>query len=346
MITCSIYYIWFFFFNVNYITSYIKDITRKQILVKENNKTPISIEGATIKMSILVLLISALKTILLKTIAGYVFFDQLIVINATYWLFLLMASSYLAVSVKMLISWLSKIKIPSDYTCTNLTFFLLAPILSLTANLYSFFLIIELLGICILAKFSFLPLGYSSKTNSKGIVLSTPKPLVVSIFTYYWMGFFSSIFLAFYLVIMMYAWGTTDYYELTNLLYFSDKITMSISSYFYSILSSFFILGFLLKAGAAPFHTYKMHMFRGLPLFSVIIYTSLFYVTYLVYFAYLIPVIILSSFDLGAIVIMVVTVLGIVYLTNDLFTNKHLKTFFALSSALNATTLIFLLLSI
>lgn len=297
-------------------------------------------------MSISVLITVIFKIILLKTIAGYAFFDQLIIINNTYWLFLLMILSYLIVSIKMLISWLSKVKIPSDYTCVNLTFFLVAPVLSLTANLYSFFLVIELLGICILTKFSFLPLGYSSKTRLRGTILSTPKPLVMSIFTYYWMGFFSSIFLVFYLIAILYVWGTTDYYELTNLFYFSNAVIVSLSSYFYSILSSFFVLGFLLKAGAAPFHTYKVHMFHGLPLFSVIIYTSLFYITYLAYFAYLTPTIVLPSCNLGSLITVVVTTLGLIYLINDLFTNRYLKAFLALSSALNAAMMIFILLSI
>lgn len=179
-------------------------MTRRQTLVKENKRSSVDIEGVVIKMSSLLMLIVFFKVIILKTISGYMFFDQLVVVSSNYWLFILMLASYLTVTIKTLISWLSKVKIPNDYTCVNLTFFLIAPILPLTANLYSFFLVIELLGVCILTKFSFLPMGYSSKTKSKGTMLSTPKPLVMSIFTYYWMGFFSSIFLAMYLIIMLY----------------------------------------------------------------------------------------------------------------------------------------------
>lgn len=323
----------------------MKDITRKQILVKESKRSSVGIDGTTIRMSSLLMLMVFFKSAILKTSSGYVFFDQLIVLNSTYWLYLLMLASYLTVTIKTLISWLSKVKIPSDYTCVNLTFFLVAPVLPLTANLYSFFLIIELLGVCILTKFSFLPLGYSSKTKSKGTMLSTPKPLVMSIFTYYWMGFFSSIFMAIYLIVMLYTWGTTDYYELTTLFYFSDKIVMSVSTYFYSTIGALFVLGFLLKAGAAPFHTYKVYMFSGLPLYSLVIYTSLFYLTYLSYFAYLIPTIVLPYSNLSTLVIIVVTVLGLLYLTNDLFTNRYLKAFFALSSSLNAVMLLLVLLS-
>ena len=115
--------------------------------------------------------------------------------------------------------------------------------------------------------------------------------------------------------------------------------------YFYSIIGALFVLGFLLKAGAAPFHTYKVYMFNGLPLYSVIIYTSLFYITYLSYFAYIIPVIILPYSNLSVLIILSVTVLGLVYLTNDLFANRYLKAFFALSSALNAVMLTLLLIS-
>lgn len=120
---------------------------------------------------------------------------------------------------------------------------------------------------------------------------------------------------------------------------------MSVSTYFYSTIGALFVLGFLLKAGAAPFHTYKVYMFSGLPLYSLVIYTSLFYLTYLSYFAYLIPTIVLPYSNLSTLVIIVVTVLGLLYLTNDLFTNRYLKAFFALSSSLNAVMLLLVLLS-
>lgn len=55
----------------------------------------------------------------------------------------------------------------------------------MTPNFYSFFFIIELLGIAMLVKFTFMPMSYSSKNKVRGIVLATPKPMVMAIFTYY-----------------------------------------------------------------------------------------------------------------------------------------------------------------
>lgn len=73
-----------FFFTINYVASYVKDVTRRQTLVKENKRSSVDIEGVAIKMSSLLMLIVFFKVIILKTISGYVFFDQLIVVSSNY----------------------------------------------------------------------------------------------------------------------------------------------------------------------------------------------------------------------------------------------------------------------
>ena len=59
-------------------------MTRRQTLVKENKRSSVDIEGVAIKMSSLLMLIVFFKVIILKTISGYVFFDQLIVVSSNY----------------------------------------------------------------------------------------------------------------------------------------------------------------------------------------------------------------------------------------------------------------------
>lgn len=126
-----------------------------------------------------------------------------------------------------------------------------------------------------------------------------------------------------------------------------NKVTLlSINSFYYSLLGLLFSLGFLLKAGAAPFHLYKASLYKGLPLFSIFNYTLVFYLTYLMYFSLIIPVIVQSSGTLSVYFLAALTIISLVLLSASLFSNRHLKTFLALSSALNAAVLIMILISV
>lgn len=159
------------------------------------------------------------------------------------------------------------------------------------------------------------------------------------------MAFFSSIFILIYIISMTFSWGSTDYFELSVLSYFHDIVPLSTSSVFYKSLGLFFSLGFLLKAGAAPFHVYKVSLFKGLPLFSVMVYTSMFYLTYISYFAYLMPTLVYTTGLASTVVSLITLLVGTVLLLNSLFSNRHLKSFLALSSSLNAVMVVLLLLA-
>lgn len=346
MLFASLVIIWQSFFTLNQITSYSNGLNTKQLIVSDSRINYRSSDLSMLRVSLLVILSTTVHASTLRFNAGYIFFDQLFINESLRRLFILVLVIYSTVCWLNLVYFNSKVNLPSDYTCSNCTFFLIAPYIMLSSNFYSFFFIIELLGLAILVKFTFLPLTYSSKGESKRAISSTPKPLVISIFTYYWMSFFSSSFIIIYIIFMLFAWGTVDYYELLNVTNLSSSSVNRINSFFYSSLGLLFSLGFLLKAGAAPFHMYKVSLYEGLPLFSIFNYTLMFYVTYLFYFSYLIPVLVQSSGLLSTLVATLVTLLGLLTLSVSLFSNRHLKTFLALSSSLNAALLFMLLLSI
>lgn len=129
-------------------------------------------------------------------------------------------------------------------------------------------------------------------------------------------------------------------------MYFSKFTMVSTSSIFYSMLGVFFSLGFLLKAGAAPFHLYKVSLYKGLPLFSVIVYTFIFYITYILYFSAIIPVLVHTTGIVSGLFTLLTLVLGTIYLTSSLYSNRNLKSFLALSSSINAITVLILLVAV
>lgn len=338
--------IWYSFFVINTTMTYSRDLSKKQTLVKPLRKSQLSNEITMLRSSIVVLLISSLLSTLNRSISGYIFFDQLCINESLRFFHLFLSYSYLFLSLKVLTAWSSKVSIPTDYSATNATFFIVSPLIVLASNFYSFFFIIELLGVIILVKFTFLPLTYSSKDSNKGAISSTPRPLVISIFTYYWMSFFSSSFLLVYIVTMLFTWGTVDYFELSVMMYFSKFTMISTSSIFYSMLGLFFSFGFLLKAGAAPFHLYKVSLYKGLPIFSAVVYTFMFYLTYIIYFSFIMPVLVHTTGVVSSLFILFVLVIGTLYLLSALYSNRNLKSFLALSSSINAITIFILLISV
>lgn len=342
----NLFLIWQSFFSLNQLISYTKELNIKQTIVSDSRLDQKTSDLSILRVSFILYLVSFIHISTMKFSSGYIFFDQCYISESSRRYFLLISFIYIFITYLNLLLHSNKINLPSDYSCSNITLFIISPYIFLCSNFYSFFFVIELLGIIILVKFTFLPLTYSNKGESKTTITSTPKPLVLSIFTYYWMSFFSSSFILVYILFMLFTWGTVDYFELLTLSTFDNVLLKSISSIYYPILGLLFSFGFLLKAGAAPFHLYKASLYKGLPLFSILNYTLVFYLTYLIYFSLIIPVIVQSSGILSVYFLAAVTLVSLLLLSTSLFSNRHLKTFLALSSALNAAVLVMILISV
>lgn len=138
-----------------------------------------------LRISFLLYFVSFFHISTMKFSSGYIFFDQCFINETSRRYFLLSSFLYVIITYLNLTLHSNKFNLPSDYSCSNLTLLIVSPYLFLSPNFYSFFFIIELLGIIILVKFTFLPLTYSNKGDARGSISSTPKPLVTSIFTYY-----------------------------------------------------------------------------------------------------------------------------------------------------------------
>lgn len=89
---------------INTTISYNRDVSRRQILVKETRSSSLVSEGIAIKMSLLVLLVYCTVSVINRGIAGYFFFDQLINIDNLNSFFILLSISYMAVKGKVLLA--------------------------------------------------------------------------------------------------------------------------------------------------------------------------------------------------------------------------------------------------
>lgn len=102
---------------------------------------------------------------------------------------------------------------------------------------------------------------------------------------------------------------------------------------------SLFIFGFFLKAGIAPFHLFKVEIYRGLPFFTVFIYTFLYFISFFLYFIYVVYILLPHILYYNFYILELIIVYASLYLSASLFSNRHVKTFLALSSILNSLVL-------
>lgn len=104
-------------------------------------------------------------------------------------------------------------------------------------------------------------------------------------------------------------------------------------------------LGFVLKLGVAPFFAYKVEIYRGLPLYALffysVVYFVVFFTTALVLFTY--------YFALGGGLLKPLATMGLclacLVMVVFMFDSQALRNFFALSSLINATNFLMLMLA-
>ena len=129
------------------------------------------------------------------------------------------------------------------------------------------------------------------------------------------------------------------YFELDVIISSSASSKGSVHTFFIMLWDFLFIFGFFLKAGIAPFHLFKVEIYRGLTLFTVFMYTFLYFISFFLYFVYvvyaLLPHILYYNFYILEVLVFYATL----YLSMSLFSNRHIKTFLALSSILNSLIL-------
>lgn len=224
------------------------------------------------------------------------------------------------------------------FAITNVILFLI--LLFFANNLFSFVFLLELNSIIIFYKFVCSKYWYKSKNeieNSKFDIDNRiiPKNYLNMLFFQYWSTFFSSILIFFSLSNVFYMYGSTDYVLLEGLNLMNSNI-FSVKWKFLLLVWIPFLIGFLMKVGLTPFHLFKIEVYKGLPLVSLLFYTTLYFY---IYFLYLI---LLMNYHLDFLklflnsIFYVIIVFGIIYVIMLIFDVTSLKSFFAYSTIINS----------
>lgn len=113
--------------------------------------------------------------------------------------------------------------------------------------------------------------------------------------------------------------------------------------YIYTIFFSF-VFSFFLKLGAAPVHLFKLDIYKGLPYYTIFLYTVIYLVIYMFYFMQIFLINLNGFYTLASHVIVYFILFGVFFLLVNLFNINCVKSFLAYSGILNI--LIFILITL
>lgn len=236
-----------------------------------------------------------------------------------------------------------------DYVASLLLLLLLLPFIVLSNTVLTLFFFLELASTLVLYNFATSQnwAGLTGRKGAEGLAtqaLSTSKYFFNVIFFQFWASFFSSTLIIYSAITFYLFFGTTEWFYLNFL---SQTTLVSGHQSPLALRTSVFImaLGFMLKLGVAPFFAYKVEIYKGLPLYALFFYSVIYFVAFFTVFL----IIFTYYFALGGTLMRplfsLILTLGCLTMAIFMFDSQALRNFFALSSLVNTTNFLILMLA-
>lgn len=153
----------------------------------------------------------------------------------------------------------------------------------------------------------------------------------------YWVSLVGSLLLFMFLILIYKLTLTLDFYILIYIYeWFFFNLDFTILWFInFSIIWIFFLIVIFLKCAIFPFFFWKPALFKGLPLYIILIYITLYFFSLFLYFIYFLLVYLPNIFYFLIIELYLIIFIGLVFLTTSILDSYFFKTFFALSSSIN-----------
>lgn len=334
--------IWSFFFKINKtqkIKSFNKDIYfHINILKKQHFKIFINLNFfILINLFILFFLLRGENTtfwwnhLLLQNFNLYLIFT-LFIINLCL-LFIVNSISF------------NKINYSNDYFFALLNLTVLLPLIFLSNNIFSFIFILELNTSIIFYKLVVSKLWYTSNDKNKKLNKIQSKSYVNLIFYQFWITFFSTIMIFFFYINVNFLFGTTDWAVINFIVFIENNINYFNKKILLVFLSLMFLFSLFFKIGVAPFHLFKIEIYKSIPYLSILFYTTYYISTFLFFLLYLLSNLYVSLFVYIWFIFSLLLIIGSVYIVSLLFDVNFIKAFFAYSTIINTTNFIIIIIS-
>lgn len=328
------------FFILNRDAQTISGGDKSGTLIRE--KSPVGLVSETVfgRVTLVTLIAFTLIALNLRFVGGFIIFEQLMVNSFSRDMLIVLSTFYIILQFITCNVSFCKVNLSLEYLYSLSIFFVMSPLLYFSASIYSFFFLLEVLGVLVVLLFSSLTYLGSKRNLSNEYASDTVNPaparLITSLFTQFWISFFSTVLLILFLIVSLFVWNTSMYYELNAIIVASNVAPGTAHSAFIVLWDFLFIFGFFLKAGIAPLHLFKIEVYRGLPFFTIFIYTFLYFLSFFLYFIYMVHWLLPHILYYNTYFLELIIIFGVLYLSATLFSNRHLKTFLALSSILNS----------
>ena len=215
-----------------------------------------------------------------------------------------------------------------------------------STNMFLTIFLLELVALLIFAKFAVSRILFNqSKLNASK---NTNNPqfsygLFNSLFFQFWANFVSSVFLFFSLLNIHYIFGTSNLYMLNFFLSIIVSLLNSPENFNMFILV-LFTTGLFIKLGLSPYQFFKIETYKGIPLYMIIVYTTLYLIVYVYFFSFffIIQLPTLRNF-IGIFTLFFLTI-SVFYLINLLFDTKNFKAFLSYSTLITIVNLLIIIL--
>ena len=215
-----------------------------------------------------------------------------------------------------------------------------------STNMFLTIFLLELVALLIFAKFAVSRILFNqSKLNASK---NTNNPqfsygLFNSLFFQFWANFVSSVFLFFSLLNIHYIFGTSNLYMLNFFLSMIMSLLNSPENFNMFILV-LFTTGLFIKLGLSPYQFFKIETYKGIPLYMIIVYTTLYLIVYVYFFSFffIIQLPTLRNF-IGIFTLFFLTI-SVFYLVNLLFDTKNFKAFLSYSTLITIVNLLIIIL--
>lgn len=334
--------VWLFFFKINKtqkLKNFKKDLYFNiNILKKQHFKIYINI-------NFFVLLNLIFFLYILKGENFYFWWNHLSIKNFNLYLIYTIQLINLIMLVIISVINLSKINYSNDYFFSLINITILLPLIFLSNNIFSFIFILELVTSIIFYKLVVSKLWYSNHDKNKKLFNLKSKNYINVIFYQFWITFFATIIIFFFYININYIFGTTDWSVLNFIVFVENNINYFNKKILLSFLGLMFVFSLFFKIGVAPFHLFKIEIYKNIPYISILFYTTYYISVFLFFFLYFISNLYINLFMYIWIIFSIILLIGSIYVISLLFDVNLIKAFFAYSTIINVTNFIVIMLS-
>ncbi len=219
-----------------------------------------------------------------------------------------------------------------------------------SSNVYMSIFLLELVSLLIFGKFAVTRVVTNAnaidlKNKFSSFLKQFSYGLFNSLFFQFWANFVSSVFLFFAVINVHYLFGTSNFFMLN---FFLEVLAATF--YVPNVIGVFTVImlttGLFIKLGLSPYQFFKIETYKGIPLFSVIVYTTIYLVIYVYFFAYLYIYQVPKIRQFINPYAMVVLLISVSYLLSLLFDTKNFKAFLSYSTLVTVVNLLVVVLMI